>query len=105
VRDDVVRAALDDRVGAVRERIDASPYHFAFVVSADGTVLGRLPRSHLDGDPDASAEAVMEPGPITVRLDTRADELAERLRKADLKTAVTTDPEGKLAGIVLLSDL
>jgi Mg/Co/Ni transporter MgtE len=105
VRDDVVRAALDDQVAAVRERIEASPYGFAMVVTDDGTLLGRLRGSQLGGDPDATAESVMEPGPSTVRLDTPADELAERLRDRDLKTAVTTDPEGKLLGIVLLADL
>jgi Mg/Co/Ni transporter MgtE len=105
VRDDVVTAALDERVGPIRERIEASPYGFGFVVAADRTLLGRLRYSHLWGEPDATAEAVMEPGPTTVRLDTGADELAQRLRDRDLKTAVTTDPEGKLEGIVLLADL
>jgi Mg/Co/Ni transporter MgtE len=105
VRDDVVRAALDEPVGPVRERVEASPYGFAFVVAADGTLLGRLRRSHLEGDQEGVAEAVMEPGPSTVRLDMRADELAERLRDKELKTAVATDPEGRLAGVVRVADL
>jgi Mg/Co/Ni transporter MgtE len=96
---------MDERVGDVRERVEASQYGFALVVTGDGTLLGRLRRSHLEGDGDATAESVMEPGPSTVRLDKRADELAEQLRERDLKTAVTTDPEGRLVGIVLLSDL
>jgi Mg/Co/Ni transporter MgtE len=105
VRDDVVRAGLDERVGDVRERVEESPYRFALVVAPGGTLLGRLRRRHLEGDPDATAESVMEPGPSTVRLDKRADELAEMLRDRGLKTAITTDPEGRLVGIVLLSDL
>ena len=47
----------------------------------------------------------MEPGPSTVRLDTDASKLAERLRQGDLETAVVTDPEGRLAGVVRLADL
>ena len=60
---------------------------------------------YLEGDPDATAEAVMEPGPSTVRPDIAAGELAERLRKRDLKTAVVSDPEGRLIGVVLRRDL
>lgn len=105
MRDDVARARPDERLGEVRERVEASPYGFALVTSEDGTLLGRLRRRVLEGDPDALAEHVMEPGPSTVRLDTEAAKLAERLREKDLKTAVATDPEGRLAGVVRLADL
>jgi CBS-domain-containing membrane protein len=40
-----------------------------------------------------------------VRPDTSAGELAERLRQKELKTAVVTDPEGRLIGVVLRRDL
>jgi Mg/Co/Ni transporter MgtE len=99
-RSDVVTCGLDDPVGAVRDRIEASPYGFALVVTAGGVVLGRLRRSALEGDPASTAEALMEPGPSTVRVDMAVDELAERLRKRDLKTAVVTTPDGKLVGVV-----
>jgi rhodanese-related sulfurtransferase/CBS domain-containing protein len=104
-RNDVVTCELDEPVGSVRRRVDESPYGFALVVSSDGTLLGRLRRSALDGDPDASAESVMEPGPTTVRPDTPADELAERIRERDLKTAVISTPEGRLIGIVRRREL
>ena len=105
VRDDVVRALLDERIGAVRERVEASPYGFALALSRDGTLVGRLRRRHLDGGADALVEQVMELGPSTVRLDMKASELAERLRDRDLKTAVVTDPDGKLAGVVRVGEL
>jgi len=47
----------------------------------------------------------MEPGPSTVRLDADGRELAERLRNRDLKTAIVTDPKGRLAGIVRIADI
>jgi hypothetical protein len=47
----------------------------------------------------------MEPGPSTVRPDTAPNELAERLRSRDLRTALVTTPEGVLIGIVLREDL
>ena len=105
VRDDVTRARLDERVGDVRDRVEDSPYGFALVTARDGTLLGRLRKRALDDDPDATAEQVMEPGPSTVRLDTEAAKLAARLRDRDLKTAVATDPEGRLIGVVRLADL
>lgn len=105
VHDDVVRARLDEPVGQVRPRVEQSPYGFALVVSDDGTLLGRLRKRTLEGDPDATSEQVMEPGPSTVRLDREARKLAERLRQTDLKSAVVTDPEGRLAGVVRLAEL
>jgi Mg/Co/Ni transporter MgtE len=105
VRDDVVQASLGEPVGQVRGGVEQSPYGFALVVADGGTLLGRLGKRALEGDPAATSEQAMEPGPSTVRLDTKASELAERLRKRDLKAATATDPEGRLMGVVRLADL
>jgi CBS domain-containing protein len=105
LRVDVATCALDDRVGEVRARIEDSPYGFALVTSVGQVLLGRARRSALNGDPGEPVEAVMEPGPSTVRADTPATELAKRLAEGDLKTAVVTTPEGRLLGIVLRRDL
>lgn len=104
-RDDVVTCALTDRVGDVRAQVEASPYRFAFVVSDGGVLLGRLRRAALEGDEELAAEHVMEAGPSTVRADTRAAKLAERLARQDLTTSVVTDPEGRLMGLVRREDL
>jgi Mg/Co/Ni transporter MgtE len=105
VRDDVVTCGLEERVAEVRERVRTSPYGFAFVTSPHGVLLGRLRRAALEGDGARSAEEAMEPGPSTVRPDTAAGELRERLEKRDLKTAVVTRPEGILLGVVRAADL
>jgi CBS domain-containing protein len=102
---DVVTCRLQDRAGEVRERVKASPYGFAFVVGDGGVLLGRLRRAALDGDPDAAAESVMEPGPSTVRADTSPWQLRERLERGDLTTAVINDPDGRLLGVVRRADL
>ena len=102
---DVVTCRLDDRVGAVRERVERSPFGFAFVVAEGDVLLGRLRKAALEGDPDASAEDVMEPGPTTVRADTRPARLRERLERQGLTTAVISDPEGRLLGVVRRDDL
>jgi CBS domain-containing protein len=100
-RDDVVTCRLDETVGEVRPRIEASPYGFALVVAGDGaTLLGRLRGSALDCDDGLTAEAVMSPGPSTVRPDLSIEELRERLDKRDLRTAIVSTPEGQLIGVV-----
>jgi len=84
----------------VWERVQPSPYRFALVIASDGTVLGRLRRSALEGEPTDVAESVMEPGPSTVRPDTTVVDLRERLDKRALRTALVTTPEGRLIGLV-----
>ena len=54
---------------------------------------------------DEVAESVMEPGPSTVRPDMLAAELAQRLAKRNLRTAIVSTPEGRLLGVVRASDL
>jgi hypothetical protein len=102
---DVVICGLHDPVGEVRERVEASPYGFAFVVSVDDVLLGRLRNPALEGDPQAEAETVMDPGPSTVRADSAPAVLRERLECANLRTAVITDPDGRLLGVVRRENL
>jgi Mg/Co/Ni transporter MgtE len=105
LRDDVVTATLDERIGDVYERVESSPYGFSLVLTDRGILLGRLRKAGLQGDPEARAEDVMEPGPSTLRPDMTLDDVVERLRKRDLKTAVVTNPEGRLLGIVRRADM
>jgi len=105
LRDDVATCGLDERVGEVMPRVEASPYGFALATSSEGILLGRLRRSRCEGKDDSRVEEVMEEGPSTVRPDTKAEDLAGRLRDRDLKTAVVTTPEGRLMGVVRRTDL
>jgi Mg/Co/Ni transporter MgtE len=105
VVNDVVTCAARDRVGEVRERVAASRYGFAFVVSSGRCLLGRLRRAALEGDPALTAEAAMEPGPSTIRADSALEPLAERMRRTDLTSLPVTTPEGELIGIVRRDDL
>ena len=105
-RDDVVTCRLNDPVGPIRERAERSPYGFALVIAEGGVLLGRLRASVTrEAPPEAIAEALMEPGPTTVRADTLAADLAQRLVERDLKTAIVTTPEGRLIGVVTRTDL
>jgi hypothetical protein len=103
-RADAVTCGLEDPAAPLRERVEASPYPFALVVSRTGIVLGRIRRSALAVDADVTAEAVMEPGPSTVRPDVHLDALVERLHKRDFKFAIVTTPEGVLIGVARRAD-
>jgi CBS domain-containing protein len=104
-RRDVVTCTPMDRVGELRDRVSASPFGFALVVSTGGVLLGRLRRAALEGEPSALSQAVMEPGPSTVRADALPAALLERLRDRDLRTALVTTPDGELLGVVTRNDL
>ncbi len=104
-REDVVTCALEDRVGEVRERVRESPYPFALVIGANRVVLGRLPSSKMDCDPGLAVEAVMDPGPRTVRPHKTAQGIAQDLGERELRWAIVTSPEGELIGVASRGDL
>jgi hypothetical protein len=74
LRRDVPTCGPDERVAVARER--ATGWDECVVVNEAGVVLGSLRRKALDGDADATAADVMDPGPSTYRLDVGVEELA-----------------------------
>src|SRR3954452_4560248 len=93
--------ALRDTVADVRAALDGSRYGFCLVLSERRRILlGLVRRTAIEGaDATAPVESVMEPGPSTVRFDTRAGELVQRLANKHLKTAIITTPSGCLVGV------
>jgi hypothetical protein len=92
--------ALDTPAAHISQTLDGSRYGFCLVVTARRIMLGRVRRSAInDADPTATAESIMEPGPSTVRYNTRADALVQRLAERELKTMVVTTPSGCLVGV------
>ena len=97
---DVATCALDDDIATMTTTLAAARHGFCLVVTGDRIVLGRLPKSALDhAPPDATAEQLMEAGPSTIRANTPARALIDRLTKKHLKTAIVTTPEGALLGL------
>jgi rhodanese-related sulfurtransferase len=105
LRDDVVRCRLADSSEEARQRVEASPYGFAIVVSEEQTVLGRLRGSALRNADGTTAEQLMEPGPSTIRADERIEALRERMEAADLTASLVTTPDGTLLGVVRREDI
>lgn len=91
---------LGDTVAEVRSRLTDSRYGFCLVVNERRIVLGLVRRSSCARTDDGMAvEHVMDAGPSTVRPNTPAHDLVERLGRHDLKTVVITTPGGCLLGV------
>jgi len=104
-RRDVVTCGLEDQVGEVGARIEASEFPFGLVLSSNRVILGRLRSSMLDCDPRLRAEEVMEAGPKTFRPHKSAAGIAHELADRDLRWAIVTTPEGELIGVAARSEL
>ncbi|HEX9436508.1 MAG TPA: CBS domain-containing protein [Candidatus Limnocylindria bacterium] len=104
VRRDVPTCRPDERIADVRDRVRTASWNTCFVVTADGTVLGRLHDRELDGAGDAAAD-VMRSGPSTFRPDVTVHQMLDYMREHELTTVPVTTSEGKLIGLALLEDL
>lgn len=103
---DVLTVALGDPVEGLADRIAASPYGFALVVSGGGVILGRVRQTAArDASPDALVDDVMEPGPSTFRPALNPVELSEKLAKRGFGTAVISTPDGRLIGVLRCNEL
>lgn len=103
-RDDVPTCRLDERLGDVRGRVEASGFDTCVVVNEQRVVFGLLRPKHLEGDPDRSVERAMQPGPSTFRPHVSAAELGEYMVRHDLPSAPITTGEGVLVGLLLRED-
>jgi rhodanese-related sulfurtransferase len=102
-RTDVPTCSLETRVSEIRPRLEGD-WSSCFVVNEERIVLGRVYRSRL-GDDDQAAEEVMDPGPVTFRPDITVDEMVERMRHDDLRTAPITTADGRLVGLLFREDV
>jgi hypothetical protein len=70
------------------------------VINKERVVLGLLRDKLWDPNVDLSVEDVLEPGPTTLRPHLGIESAAEYLRKATVKTALVTTPDGRLVGML-----
>lgn len=101
----VPTCGLDDRIGDLRERVDADGRQTCIVVNERGIVLGLLRQKALASPNDKRAEDVMAPGPKTFRPNLRLEDLLESMREHDIKTnSLVTTGEGQLLGVISRAD-
>jgi CBS domain-containing protein len=103
-RRDVPTCRLDERLGDVSARVRAKGWELCVVVNEGNIVLGRLVRTALEGDEDATVEAVMEPGPVTYRPHVVAEDAARTLAERHVQSVLVTTGDGELIGVFRAED-
>jgi Mg/Co/Ni transporter MgtE len=100
---DVPTCGLQETIGDVRRR--TGEWDTCVVVDSEGVVLGLLRKKELDGDPKATAEQVMRPGPKTFRPNVTLQELLKSMRDHEIQTnSLVTTSGGRLLGVISRAD-
>jgi hypothetical protein len=100
---EVPTCGLKDRVGDIRGR--TAGWDTCVVLGRERVVLGLLRKAELEGDPNATAERVMRPGPKTFRPNVSLEELLKSMRDHDIQTnSLVTTGEGRLLGAISRAD-
>jgi predicted transcriptional regulator len=100
----VPTCGLDESLGDVLDRLPAGEDGLCVVVNEANVVLGtlylrngdELRRAARNG---ATVGQAMRPGPSAVRANEQVEALVERMRDADVRRVLVTDPEGRLLGL------
>jgi CBS domain-containing protein len=90
--------APDEPVASIVARLRRNGRLVCVVIDADRLVCGRLRVDRLDPTDVRPVEAVMEPGPATVRADAPLDETLARMATRRVSSLLVTTPEGVLLG-------
>jgi CBS domain-containing protein len=100
---EVPTCVLTETIGDIRRRTQG--WDTCVVVDPGGVVLGLLRKKELDGDPKATAEQVMRPGPKTFRPNVTLQELLKSMRDHEIQTnSLVTTAEGRLLGVISRAD-
>ncbi len=104
VRRDVPTCQITERLGEVKERVQAAGEKVCIVTTEEGVVLGRLRGEAFNADPEASIESVMEAGPTTIRPDLPLEDITEHLKERRVGSIIVSTSVGRLIGILYRSD-
>lgn len=97
---DVPTCSSHDRLGDVRDALDASRFTMLVALNAERVVLGLLDRSARDADDATPVHRLMREGPTTVRPSEELGPLVERMRDAGVDALLVTSSDGRLLGLL-----
>jgi CBS domain-containing protein len=104
-RRDVPTCMLGTRVAAARQRAEDAGWKECVVVNEAGVVLGIVRGRALAGAGDALVDDVMDPDPVTERLDSPAGKIAHELEERGLTRRLVTTSDGELLGMFFAADV
>lgn len=83
----------------------ADQVYYLYVTDADGVLLGTITlRGLIVAEPGTPVRDFLRPDPISVRVDTDAEEVARAIARYNLLALPVVDEEGRLQGIVTVDD-
>jgi len=104
-RKDVPTCALDETLGAVRDRVRGLGWDATVVVNEERIVFGLLRAKELAGDGEKLISQAMRPGPSTFRPYVLAEEMAHHMVDHNLESSPITTSDGRLVGLLLQKDV
>ena len=104
VRRDVPTCTPGEKVGEVRGRVRGTGWDRCVVVNEKRVVLGLLREKELASDPAVLAGEAMRSGPTTVRPDTPAGKMAERMQNRGTVSVLVTTPDSEFVGLLYWDD-
>lgn len=100
VTTDVPTCRVRDRMGDVRDALQASPFGLLVALDADGVVLGALHSEDAVSDGTRAVDRLMREGPTTVRPSEDLAPLLERMRRSGVDGVPVTRSDGRLLGML-----
>ena len=83
----------------------ADQVYYLYVTDADDVLLGTITlRGLIVADPSTPVRDFVRPDPISVRVDTDAEEVARAIARYNLLALPVVDDQGRLQGIVTVDD-
>ena len=107
---DFITVSPDDTAQQVIDRLrelqpDANHVYYLYVIDADGMLVGTITlRGLIIADPDTKVREFIRPEPISVTVDTDADEAARAIARYNLLALPVVDDEGRMQGVVTVDD-
>jgi magnesium transporter len=107
---DFITVSPTDTAQGVIDRLrelqpDANHTYYLYVTDADGMLMGTITlRGLIIADPDTRVSEFTRPEPISVTVDTDADEVARAIARYNLLALPVVDEEGRVQGVVTVDD-
>jgi magnesium transporter len=107
---DFITVSPDETAQQVIDRLrelkpDANHVYYLYVTDADGVLVGTITlRGLIIATPETELREFVRPDPISVTLDTDADEVARAIARYNLLALPVVDDHGRMEGVVTVDD-